>query len=1764
MTASGRTKRWLAALAGASVLVTTAGTGAAGAGPVTAPTPLSGEADVSADVRSEIEEQGRADFWVRLEERADLAAPADVQDWAARGQAVYDALTRTAEDSQQTLRAELDASGVAYTPFFITNAVLVRAGDAAVLNSVAALPEVEGIYPTTSYQPPDPKRSESADVGPAAVEWGIADIQADQVWDGLGVLGENIVVANLDTGVDYTHPALVNQYRGNNGDGSFSHDYNWFDGSGAFPDEPGDYDGHGTHTAGTMVGDDGGDNQIGVAPGARWIAAGTDWTDASLFAAGEWFLAPTTLTGDNPDPALRPHVINNSWGVPMETDPFMEDILAAWEASGMFGVWAAGNEGEFGCETLRSPPLMQMTYAVGAYDSSRQISFFSSRGPGQDGEIKPNIAAPGEGVRSSVPGNGYAYSDGTSMAAPHVAGSVALMWSASPALVGDIDGTKTLLDDTAGDAPDDECGGTDDDNNVYGEGRLDALELVLAAPTGDVGTLEGVATDAASGDPIPGVRVSISGPLDRTLTTGPDGSYRARVLAGDYTVTAAKFGWVEQTATVTVPTDGTATLDFELDQAPTGTVSGTVTDGSGHGFPLYARVSVSGTTLATYTDPETGGYSLDLPLDTYAILLVDVQYPGYQQGFREVQLSGDAVEDFAVPVDSFTCVANGYSVSTDGQTETFDSATVPAGWSVEDYLGNDQVWRFDDPAGRGNLTGGEGGFAIVDSDWYGPEGAQDTALVSPSYDLSGMTNPTLGFRHYYEPLGEVAALEVSTDGGTSWDALVQFGPAYGVEEIVGLPAEPDVRFRFHYFDASYAWFWQVDDVFVGERACEPDVAGGYVVGNVSAAATGEPVSGATVTSLDAPGDRGISRDTPADENLDDGFYWLFSTLTGTHPFEAAARRMEPQVQDVTVPADDAVRADFELGAGLLVTDPDEITTEVVLGGSATEELTITNTGDGTAEVVLQEQRGDFEMLRADGTSLTAAEARAMPGAPERRIAVEPSVSAFGAGPGRADGERLVHGPAEEPWTEVTPYPTPIMDNRVVTLDGAWYSIGGTDGWESLALVHRYDPEAMEWAEVAPLPAPASAVTAGVVGGQLVVSGGWGADGSTTAATFVYDTAGDTWAPVSDSPWAVSAAGQAVAEGLLFSVGGCSTGDCVPMSSDVSAYDPATDTWVELAPYPEPVAFPSCGGIAGTVYCTGGVNEASDLSATYAYDLASDTWSEVAEGPTSWWGSSYAVANGQLVVTGGIQGGAVSNEAYAYDPALDAWEDLPNPNSALYRGGAGCGFARVGGDQGGFVPVDTVEYLPGYDDCGSDGADVTWLSLSETEQVLQPGESWTVEVTTDGAVPQPGTYTAGVAVTGGMPGTDPTVPVTMVVTPPNAWGKVMGTVSGESCEGQLDPLPGAAVTMVPTAVDNPRWYLVTDADGGYARWIDTRVGELEMTAFQTGFYPETVFRTIPRGVVTEQDFALLDAACEVPTPVHPQVERIAGADRYETAAMVARRFDPGVHTVFVATGARFPDALTAAARAGSLDSPVLLTRTDLLTRVTRDELIRLRPERVVVLGDEASVQAPVLTAIRAAVGGATPVVRWAGTDRYATAALVAQDFPAADVVYVATGEDFPDALAGSARAGALDAPVLLVKEDAVPSATRTELTRLDPTEIRVLGGPDTVSDTVLAQLGGYGPVIRIHGPDRYATAVALSQDLVSSEQAFVANGSKWPDAVAAAALAAREEAPVLLVKATSVPSVTWTELDRLDPGRVWVMGDHLTVDDEVVERLRTLE
>lgn len=1753
-------RRAVAALSGSTLL---AG-GLLSAPALAAPTP-DAEGKIEQVLQEEFETQERVDFWVRLEERPDLTQFEGVQDWGARGQGVYDALTSTADASQAGVRAKLDAEGATYEAHWITNAVHVTAGSEDLALALAGRSEVEGIYPTRTYDVPEVNPVEPTAVGPAAVEWGIADINADDVWSEYGVTGEGIVVATIDTGVQFDHPALAEQYRGNNGDGTFDHDYNWFDAAGVSPEEPVDGEGHGTHVTGTMVGDDGGDNQVGVAPGARWIAAnGCCPSDEALITSGEWMLAPTRVDGSDPDPAQRPHVINNSWGSGIPSnDPFMEDVSLAWAAAGQFGVWANGNIGP-GCETSGSPGSLVVNYSVGNYDADHQINDSSSRGAGEGGETKPNLSAPGTAVRSSVPGNGYAAFTGTSMASPHVAGSIALLWASAPLLVGDLEATKDLLDGTAVDNPDDQCGGTDDDNNVFGEGRLDALALVEAAPRGDTGFVEGTVTDAASGDPLARAQVSLDGPLEREVTTDAEGDYRALVSAGDYTVTASSFGWVDESAQVTVPVDGTTVQDFALDRAPTGTLSGTVTDGSGQGYPLYAKVSVAGTALTTYTDPADGTYALDVPLDTAVVVRVEAQYPGYTTVTEEVALAGDETLDVSMLVDVLSCVANGYAASSSGLTESFETLEIPAGWTVEDNLDNGQVWTFDDPAGMGNETGAEGGFADVNSDFYGPEGFQDTSLVSPVVDLSAEATPVVAFNHFYVELGDTADLDVSVDGGDTWTTVKTYtGENVAVRDTVPLPmaaGQSQVQVRWHFYDANWTLWWQVDDVLLGSMSCDPVGEGGYVFGTVTSGVDDGPISGAKVTDL-VTDEAGITKDTPTDEGQDDGFYWLFSSLAGTHPFEATARNYSAATQDVDVPDEGAVRADFTLEGGVLTVDPESIETEVVLGESETRDLTVSNGGTGAAQVELREVGGDMTILRADGSRFSAADALAAEGAPLRTVDAEPS---FAAAPGGTDDDASARAPQEEPWTELTPYPTGTMDSRVVALDGQWYVVGGSDGFEPTAAVHRYDNASMEWVEVAPLPMMVNAPAAAVIGGQIVVSGGWDDAGSTTGATFVYDAGADAWTQVADNPSAVSAAGQAVLDGRFYTVGGCTTDQCAPSSSMVTAYDPASDSWEQLADYPEGIAFTSCGGVEGQLYCSGGINPDTESSsaATYAYDPASDTWSPVADAPSDHWAAAYAAANAQLVVSGGVQQGDLSNETFAYDPATDAWVDLPNANVPAYRGAGACGFVKVGGSDGG-GGLDVVELLPGFEECSDDGVDVPWLSISQTEFTLEPGESVTVQVTTDGDVAQPGVYTAGVRATGGVAGSDPVTDVTMTVQPPPTWGKLTGLVEGEDCEGAAEPLGGAVVDATPERTDQPRWRMVTDPEGLYARWIDTRVGDLELLASATAYLSDSATVTPVRGEVVEQDFSLLHEDCGTPPgPVNPEVERIAGEDRYGTAVLLSRTFEPGVDAVFVATGIDYPDALAAAARAGSIGAPVLLTKSDRLPAATAGELERLDPQEVVVLGGDGAIEDEVVEAIEESAR--VEARRLAGKDRYGTAALIAAEFGSSDTVYVATGRDYPDALAGAARAGRSDAPVLLVRPDTVPDATASALTELGVEQIVLLGGEGVVDEDVEIALTEWGEVTRVAGSNRYATAALLAEADDTLARAFVASGQNWPDALAGAATAGTVDAPMLLVRQGSVPPSTWTTLERLQPALISVLGGDAAVSDDVLEELRTLE
>ena len=299
-----------------------------------------------------------------------------------------------------------------------------------------------------------------------------------------------------------------------------------------------------------------------------------------------------------------------------------------------------------------------------------------------------------------------------------------------------------------------------------------------------------------------------------------------------------------------------------------------------------------------------------------------------------------------------------------------------------------------------------------------------------------------------------------------------------------------------------------------------------------------------------------------------------------------------------------------------------------------------------------------------------------------------------------------------------------------------------------------------------------------------------------------------------------------------------------------------------------------------------------------------------------------------------------------------------------------------------------------------------------------------------------------------------------------------------------------------------------------------------------------------------------------------VSRTAGIDRYATSATVSREsFSPGVPVVYVATGRSFPDALAGGPAARVGNGPLLLTAPDSLLSVTVAELQRLKPGRIVVLGGTSAVSSAVLTALRSyTLGGVTRV---AGQNRYETAAAVSASVfsPGAPVVYLASSATFPDALAAGSVAAGAKAPILLVGSNALPAATATELTRLDPDTIIIMGGPSAVSNAVLQQLESYaGSVRRISGADRYATAVNLSASTFADSTVstvYLVTGSKFPDGLSVGPVAGAGGTPLLLVPSGSLPDVVAAELKRLDPTRVVIIGGPFAVNESVRTEVRAL-
>lgn len=776
-----------------------------GLAPLAAPPPAGAapvRADVAAAVHDQLSRGGRAPFWVLLEDRPALPRSGSTP------AAVHRALTRRAATTQAGLHTLLTARNAEFEPFWIANAIRVT-GDRELLDEIARRPEVARIAAEPSAPAVSARAARAADVPPPVdgVEWNLHRIGADRAWRESGTRGEGIVVANIDSGVLGGHPSLAATYRGRHSSGAVQHDYHWYDPTGVCAG-PCDVDGHGTHVMGLEAGraTDGG-TEIGVAPGARWIAAVKGSEPAEALRAAQWMLAPTDAAGENPRPDLAPDVVNISWYLSRGGQELFGDILDAWVAAGIFPVVAAGNNGDGGrCSTNTWPASFESAYAVGNTTEADVVSPESSRGPTADGRTTPDISAPGTAIRSSFIGPEFALRDGTSQAAPQVAGAVALLWSAVPELDGDVAATRKLLDDTARDIDDTTCGGTAADNSVAGEGLLDIPAALRAAPKSKVGALSGTA--------VPDAAIQLSGPKLKNLTADADGRFTlARMVPGSYTYTARAFGYRDATGTVTIEPDGTTTLPIALQPVPGATVSGVVR--SAEGPVAGATVTVQGTAARARTGSD-GRYRLTLP--TGGSYRLTAESPGRcaDQAEQRVEVTADTTLDIDLPARTDL---GGY-----GHTCTRPVTGYQAGTTRLDLSGS-----------AGEVAEIRLPFPVKVYDtssttaWISTNGALSVAgpVPPPFFDvllpLPDSSLPTAAIMPFYSVLNVDDAAGVYTTIGADqvvveWRNVEVLRPLNRTAEgriSVSLVLRPDGSFTVNYRDVTPNWYVRGGNALIG-------------------------------------------------------------------------------------------------------------------------------------------------------------------------------------------------------------------------------------------------------------------------------------------------------------------------------------------------------------------------------------------------------------------------------------------------------------------------------------------------------------------------------------------------------------------------------------------------------------------------------------------------------------------------------------------------------------------------------------------------------------------------------------------------------------------------------------------------------------------------------------------------------------------------------------------------------------------------------------
>ncbi|MBS2552335.1 hypothetical protein KGQ19_36320 [Catenulispora sp. NL8] len=573
--------------------------------------------------------------------------------------------------------------------------------------------------------------------------------------------------------------------------------------------------------------------------------------------------------------------------------------------------WGSGGSG---CSTISPQPGFQAALNTGC--SKRATADISA-------DASP---ASGLAVYDTLGQGGWLQVGGTSLASPLVTAMYAL---AGPPAAGtypvtypyhDAKQAADLFDVTQG--TNGSCGtvlctagpGWD------GPTGLGTPDGVGAFTLGQQGDIVGQVTDATTGAPVTDAVVTAS-PGGYLTHVDATGHYDIGVGVGAYTVTASSYTYTAASKATDVAVGAHTTVDFGLQAKPQATVTGTVADGSGHGWPLFARITIDGYPGGPiYTDPFTGHYSVTLAgQSSYKVHVVPV-YPGvvgtpadgYVQLDSDLTVgTGDSSKNYALTIDQNSCSAPGYGPS--GLSETFagaHDATPVDGWTTS---GSPSGWRFDNPGNRSAVTPFEGRFAVADT--AAARGRIDATLTSPAVDLSGQSAPHLSFLSgYYGAEGQSAQVGLSTDGGRTWTNVWQQTTANGAGTIdLPIPqaaGKKDVRVRFHFTGRPGGWWWSVGDVLVGTHTCTAR-PGGIVSGLITDHATGKPVQASIVTDTAAPGRYSVAG--PTDEATVSGFYSLFLDA-GRQRLNAATPGYATATATAAVAPNAITRLDWALNA----------------------------------------------------------------------------------------------------------------------------------------------------------------------------------------------------------------------------------------------------------------------------------------------------------------------------------------------------------------------------------------------------------------------------------------------------------------------------------------------------------------------------------------------------------------------------------------------------------------------------------------------------------------------------------------------------------------------------------------------------------------------------------------------------------------------------------------------------------------------------------